>query len=206
MPLGGPKPVPNPAEFEQRRCETDTGVPLDPADVVAAVLIGQVRRVVFDSAGVVINLGRSRRVFTGGARDAVLLQHRRCLWPGCGLPARRSQIDHITPGDPRPAGRPMPPTGRHCAAVTTAGRTAAIAPGGPRRPLASHPTRRQRDDDADHDLRCRRRLSPASRPCGVPRRRRQAAVCRRSVSRTRPRRPGWARRRGRRGRGGPRRR
>jgi hypothetical protein len=95
--LGGPKPTPDPASFDRRRCETDTGVPLDPADVVAAVLIGQVRRVVFDSAGVVINLGRTRRVFTGGARDAVLLQHRRCLWPGCGLPARRSQIDHDNP-------------------------------------------------------------------------------------------------------------
>jgi len=95
--LGGLKPAADPAEFEQRRCETDTGVALDPADVVAAVLVGHVRRVVFDSAGVVINLGRTRRVFTGSARDAVLLQHRRCLWPGCGLPARRSQIDH---GDP----------------------------------------------------------------------------------------------------------
>ena len=95
--LGGPKPTPDPASFDRRRCETDTGVPLDPADVVAAVLTGQVRRVVFDSAAVVINLGRTRRVFTGGARDAVLLQHRRCLWPGCGLPARRSQIDHDDP-------------------------------------------------------------------------------------------------------------
>jgi hypothetical protein len=94
---GGPEPTADPSSCESRRCETDTGVPLDPADVVAAVLVGHVRRVVLDSAGVVINLGRSRRVFTGGARDAVLLQHRRCLWPGCGLPARRSQIDHSDP-------------------------------------------------------------------------------------------------------------
>jgi uncharacterized protein DUF222 len=108
---GGPKTTPDPSSFERRRCETDTGVPLDPADVVAAVLIGQVRRVVFDSTGVVINLGRSRRVFTGGARDAVLLQHRRCLWPGCGLPARRSQIDHMNPWGPATRGTTDPANG-----------------------------------------------------------------------------------------------
>lgn len=62
----------------------------------AAALLGRVRRVVFDAAGVVIDLGRTQRVFTGGARDAVELQDRRCLWPGCGLSVRRSQIDHAT--------------------------------------------------------------------------------------------------------------
>jgi hypothetical protein len=59
---------------------------------VAAAVVGHVRRVVFDSAGVTINFGRKRRVFTGAARDAALLRNRRCLWPGCGLP--RSQLDH----------------------------------------------------------------------------------------------------------------
>ncbi|CAN5592160.1 hypothetical protein BH23ACT3_BH23ACT3_17460 [soil metagenome] len=89
---GGPRPTPAPTTVRERRCETDEGVVLDPRDVVAAAVVGHVRRVVFDSAGVTINLGRKRRVFTGAARDAALLRGRRCLWPGCGLP--RSQLDH----------------------------------------------------------------------------------------------------------------
>jgi hypothetical protein len=101
---GGARPDADPGRFESYRCETDTGVQLDPADAVAAALVGRVRRVVLDATDAVINLGRSRRVFTGAARDAVLLQHRRCLWPGCGLPARRSQIDHRTPWGSRERG------------------------------------------------------------------------------------------------------
>ncbi len=34
------------------RCETDRGIPIDPRDAVAALLIGRLRRVVFDSSGV----------------------------------------------------------------------------------------------------------------------------------------------------------
>lgn len=51
----------DPATVHERRCETDRGDQLDPADVVAAALIGRVRRVVLDSAGVVVDLGRKRR-------------------------------------------------------------------------------------------------------------------------------------------------
>ena len=58
-----------------------------------ASFIGHVRRVVIDSSGRVIDLGRRRR-FTGAAREAVLLDGRRCLWPGCGRASSRNQIDH----------------------------------------------------------------------------------------------------------------
>ena len=57
---------------------------------------GQVRRVVVDSAGVVINMGRRRRLFTGNARQAVLLQSSRCVVAGCAAPIRRCQADHLT--------------------------------------------------------------------------------------------------------------
>jgi hypothetical protein len=90
-------PAADPAEFTERRCETADGVPVDPAQVLAAMLVGRLRRVVIDAAGVVIDLGRRSRLFTGGARDAVLLGgvSQRCLWPGCEQPAgRRCQIDH----------------------------------------------------------------------------------------------------------------
>ncbi len=80
-----------------RRCETANGTLLHPDDVLAASLIGHVRRVVYDSTGTVIDLGRRRRLFTGSARDAVMLQAQRCLWPGCDLPASRCEADHLKP-------------------------------------------------------------------------------------------------------------
>jgi len=78
------------------RCETDTGVVVDPAVAVAAALVGYVRRVVMNAAGVVIDLSRKQRLFTGGSRTAVFLQDgRRCIWPGCGRDYR-TEIDHST--------------------------------------------------------------------------------------------------------------
>ena len=86
----------DPSEVDQRRCETSTGHQLDPTDIIAAALVGHVRRVVLDSAGVVIDMGRRSRLFTRAARDAVLLGHRWCIWPGCGLRSGRCQTDHTT--------------------------------------------------------------------------------------------------------------
>jgi hypothetical protein len=87
----------DPATVAGRRCETASGHQLDPLDVLAATVIGHVRRVVFDTAGVVIDLGRRRRLFTGGAREAVLLGDRWCSWPGCDLRSGRCQTDHSQP-------------------------------------------------------------------------------------------------------------
>ena len=80
-----------------RWCETTSGAPVDPHDLVTAALIGQVRRVVVDSAGRVIDLGRRRRLFTGAAREAVLLSGDRCCWPGCNQRSATIQIDHLDP-------------------------------------------------------------------------------------------------------------
>jgi hypothetical protein len=91
------------------RCETDAGHAVDPADAVAAAIVGHVRRVVMNSTGVVIAMGRLQRLFTGSTRIAALLQGHRCLWPGCGRDFR-TQIDHSTDWhqhgltDPRNAG------------------------------------------------------------------------------------------------------
>jgi hypothetical protein len=91
-----PEPI-DPASVDQRRCETASGHQLDPNDMLAAALTGHLRRVVFDTAGVVIDLGRRARLFTGGPRDAVMLGDRWCLWPGCDLRSRRCQTDHTEP-------------------------------------------------------------------------------------------------------------
>ncbi len=81
-------------DVDSRRCETSTGIPLDPREVVLASLQGHIRRLVIDADRRVIDMGRKRR-FTGGARDAVFLgEGRRCIWPGCGRNSHRNQVDH----------------------------------------------------------------------------------------------------------------
>lgn len=86
--LGSPVPL------SERRCETSTGVQVHPHDVLRAALAGHVRRVVVDSAGVVVDLGRRHRLFTGAARDAARLLVLRCDHPGCDLPAEWCDVDH----------------------------------------------------------------------------------------------------------------
>ncbi len=86
--LGAPVPL------SERRCETTTGIQVHPHDVLRAALAGHVRRVVVDSAGVVIDLGRRKRLFTGAAREAATLLLRRCDHPGCDLTADWCDVDH----------------------------------------------------------------------------------------------------------------
>ena len=82
-------------DFAKRRCETDTGIALLPDDVVRASLQGHVRRVVVNSAGVVIEMGRRERLFTGAAREAAKLMATSCDHPGCGVKCTFAQVDHV---------------------------------------------------------------------------------------------------------------
>ncbi len=84
----------DPASMLDRRCETDTGIVVHPHDVLRAALSGHVRRVVVDSAGTVIDMGRRSRLYTGSARDAAKLLITTCQHPGCRMPTRFSQVDH----------------------------------------------------------------------------------------------------------------
>jgi hypothetical protein len=81
-------------DHSQRRCETDTGINLLPDDIVRASLHGHVRRVVMNSAGVVIEMGRKQRLFTGAASDAAKLMATTCNHPGCNVAAAFAQVDH----------------------------------------------------------------------------------------------------------------
>ena len=87
--------LPDPATVPNRRCQTVDGTLLDPFDVIAAAVVGHVRRMVVNAAGVIIDLGRSSRCFTGNARTAALLQGVHCIYPGCTQ--RHCQIDHTVP-------------------------------------------------------------------------------------------------------------
>ena len=84
----------DPARYSEMVCRTQNGDPIDCSEAAGVALWGHIRRVVRDAAGVVIDLGRRSRLFTGAAREAVMLLTDRCLWPGCDRPVRACQSDH----------------------------------------------------------------------------------------------------------------
>ena len=89
-----PEDVPVSERF--RLCETVSGAPVSNRDLAIAALLGHIRRVVVDSAGRVIDLGRRQRLFTGAAREAVLLAGNSCTWPGCDEHSYNLHIDHMS--------------------------------------------------------------------------------------------------------------
>lgn len=89
---GEPGPAPDPTAVI---CRTASGVELDPRDALVAALVGHVRRVVVNSAGVVVNMGRRQRLFTGPLRAAILALHPGCTRDGCNCRGR--EVDHLVP-------------------------------------------------------------------------------------------------------------
>ncbi len=84
----------DPMRYRDITCRSQAGHHLHPTDVVNTSLIGHIRRVVHDSAKVIINLGRRQRLFTGSAREAVMLLDTTCAWIGCDTPTDWCQADH----------------------------------------------------------------------------------------------------------------
>ncbi|MEP2374050.1 MAG: HNH endonuclease signature motif containing protein [Ilumatobacter sp.] len=70
------------------------GRPVHPHEVLRAVPVGHVRRVVLDADGHVVDFGRTKRLFEGAARQAAKLLVRHFHHPGCDLPAGWSDVDH----------------------------------------------------------------------------------------------------------------
>jgi hypothetical protein len=76
------------------RCSTTSGIPLPKSALIQAALLGQVRRVIIDDAGVAVDVGRKRRFFTGPMRDAVMMQTGCCVFAGCSRPSGQCAADH----------------------------------------------------------------------------------------------------------------
>jgi hypothetical protein len=85
-----------PVDPRQRRCDTPDGTTVTPAHAISALIWGKLRRVIVDSTGVVLDRGRTQRLFTGAARDTVLKSSTRCFWPGCDIRSGRCHADHLT--------------------------------------------------------------------------------------------------------------
>ncbi len=85
----------DPARLLDRRCETESGIPIHPVLMVQAALTGYVRRQVIDSRSVVIDQGATVRLFRGAARIAARAAARHCGHIGCDVPARFADVDHM---------------------------------------------------------------------------------------------------------------
>jgi len=91
----GPKPVGG----VERLCELDDGTVISPTQMIEQALAGHVRRLVFESPGVILDYGRKQRLFTGALRQAVMARDRICDHAGCEIPARHCEIDHVQDWD-----------------------------------------------------------------------------------------------------------
>src|SRR5262249_56845279 len=75
--------------------QLDTGALLSPETTRRLACTAQLLPAVLDGNSVPIDLGRTRRLFTGAARPAVLLRDGGCAFPGCDKPPRWAEIHHI---------------------------------------------------------------------------------------------------------------
>jgi hypothetical protein len=98
------------------RCETLDGHPIDPTEAFANALVGRLRRAVVGWDGVVVDMSGLHKLFTGPLRQAVMLTHTRCYWPGCTVKVHHCQADHLEPrrnGGRTNPGNGGPACGRH---------------------------------------------------------------------------------------------
>jgi hypothetical protein len=106
---------PQPLDVDTFRCETLDGVPVDPTEAIANAFVSEVRRVIVDARGVVLDLGEARS-FRGDARHAVKLNSTECIWPGCHVPSSQCETDHMVEYAKEPRTCPdsgAPVCGRH---------------------------------------------------------------------------------------------
>ena len=106
----------DPLDYRNVTSRTDRGHRVDPNAIIGVSLWALIRRVVTNSPGVVIELGRTSRLFTGHAREAVMLLEPTCIWPGCDQPHSWCHADHLTSWSTRGPTNPdngAPPCARH---------------------------------------------------------------------------------------------
>jgi hypothetical protein len=65
-----------------------------PDVALKAMIEGRIRRVVVDADSVVVDMGRTSRLFTGNSRSAARMLVTTCTHRGCDIPARFCDVDH----------------------------------------------------------------------------------------------------------------
>ncbi|WP_419997462.1 DUF222 domain-containing protein [Streptomyces boninensis] len=76
--------------------ETERGTLLPAHTARAYACDSQLRRLITDPDGAILDLGRSQRVVTHHQRQAVIERDRGCIFPGCDRPPRWCEVHHIT--------------------------------------------------------------------------------------------------------------
>lgn len=84
----------DPARYRDTVCRTQSGAEIDLSEAAGIAWWGRIRRVLRDSANVVIEMGRKSRLFRGSGREAGMLLEDHCVWPGCDRPVTFCQADH----------------------------------------------------------------------------------------------------------------
>ncbi len=93
----GMDPDPTDVFNPQGRCSLIDGTPISPAQALYAAFEGHMARVVYDTAGRIIDMGRKTRFFTGALKEALIIRDRICSHPRCEIPATRCEADHRIP-------------------------------------------------------------------------------------------------------------
>jgi hypothetical protein len=75
----------------------DTGETIDATQVRRLACDAAILPAVLGGQGQVLDLGRSRRLFTGAVRRALVVRDGGCTFPACDRPARWCQAHHIQP-------------------------------------------------------------------------------------------------------------
>lgn len=75
--------------------ELEDGTPIPPSLLARLACDSELSRVVFGPDSEVLDVGRSKRTFTGQQRRAVIARDRSCRFPGCGAPPTLGEVHHI---------------------------------------------------------------------------------------------------------------
>ena len=78
---------------------TANGLPLSAGEARALLCQAKIYPEVLSSKGMVLDFGRSRRLFPKHVGRAVRAAYRGCSYPGCTMPANRCELDHLDPWD-----------------------------------------------------------------------------------------------------------
>jgi hypothetical protein len=80
-----------------RICELANRTVVTPGSLVPYLDEALIERIVFDGGSRVLDVGVTRRLFTGATRRAIEVRDLECFHPSCHIPANQCQIDHKQP-------------------------------------------------------------------------------------------------------------
>lgn len=98
--LGSPEHIVIPGELDHAAlvgavpAELDDHTPIAPALLARLACDSELARVIFGPTSEVLDVGRTRRLFTPAQRRAVIARDRRCTFPGCDSPPAFGEIHH----------------------------------------------------------------------------------------------------------------